>query len=327
MTLLLNKQTTALALTFSLVSISFAQQVVTTTVGSPAKFEIESKVTNIQIKECSIIVTQPNGSTEVQILKAPNFKTSLTYIPSLPGTTVVSWNGVYTLNGKVDNLITGSVKQIFGNIGQILTLSELSQGTLACPGDGTITIVTTASVQQAAATVDSPVIAPTSTLVQPSATSRFRSTANIPTFMNPPIENSDFKAKYDNDNTYRAMVDDFNINRSKQSLTSLKLYSELGDAVAQFLYGLAHLEDWTGLYDVKRACYWIRESAVKGLSQARLLLANKALKEKECFDIPPTLDEANTWAQLASMSRDQTVKENAEKLLQDILRIQISKQR
>lgn len=327
MKLLLNKQTITLALTFASVSTTFAQQVITTTVGSPAKIEIESKVTNVQMEECSIIVTQPNGSTEIQILKEPYFKTSLTYIPTLPGTTVVSWKGVYTLNGKVDNMITGSVKQIFGNIGQVLTLNELSEGILACPGEGTITIVTTASVQQVAAAVDTSVIEPTSTSVPPTATNRFRSTANIPTLLNPPIENSDFKAKYNNDNIYRAMVDDFNINRSKQSLTSLRLYSELGDAVAQFLFGLAHLEDWTGLYDVKRACYWIRESAVKGLSQARLLLANKALNNKECFDLPPTLDEAKTWAQLAGMSRDQTVKESAEKLLQDILRIQITNKR
>ena len=123
------------------------------------------------------------------------------------------------------------------------------------------------------------------------------------------------------------MIDDFNVNRSKQSLTALRLYSELGDANAQFLYGLAHLEDWTGLYDAKRACYWIRESAVQGLSQARLVLANKAVYNKDCFDITPSLDEAKTWAQLASMSTERVVKENAEKLLQDILRIQITNQR
>jgi TPR repeat protein len=101
----------------------------------------------------------------------------------------------------------------------------------------------------------------------------------------------------------------------------------LGDANAQFMYGLAHLEDWTGLYDPKRACYWIRESAVKGLSQARLALANKAVYDKQCFDAPPTLDEAKIWAQLAAMSIDRAVKENAEKLLQEIVRFQITNQR
>lgn len=327
MTRRLNKRALALVLPFALGSTSFAQQVVTTTVGSPAKFEIESNVLNAEIEQCSIIVTQPNGSTEVLILQAPHFKTSLSYIPTMQGTTVVSWKGEYTLNGKVENQVAGVVKQLFSNIGELVTLSKMTQGAVACPGSGTITIVATPSVQPVAAPVALPVTAPPVAAAPPQASTRFRSTANIPTVMNPPIENSAFKAKYNNDATYRAMVDDFNVNRSKQSLTALRLYSELGDANAQFLYGLAHLEDWTGLYDAKRACYWIRESAVQGLSQARLVLANKAVYNKDCFDVPPTLDEAKTWAQLASMSSERAVKENADKLLQDILRIQITNQR
>lgn len=327
MTRRLDKRALILVLPFALGSTSFAQQVVTTTVGSPAKYEIESKVVRGEMKQCSIVVTQPNGSTEVLILEAPHFKKSLSYIPTMQGTTVVSWKGEYTLNGKVDNQVAGGVKQLFSNIGELVTLSKMTQGAMPCPGSGTITIVATPNVQPVAAAVAAPVTAPPVTASPPHASSQFRSTANIPTVMNPPIENSAFKAKYNNDATYRAMVDDFNVNRSKQSLTALRLYSELGDANAQFLYGLAHLEDWTGLYDVKRACYWIRESAVQGLSQARLVLANKAVYNKDCFDVPPTLDEAKTWAQLASMSSERAVKENADKLLQDILRIQITQQR
>ncbi len=323
MTRRLNKRAIGLALTLAFGTSSFAQQVVTTTVGVPAKFEIESKVVNAEMKQCSIVVTQPNGSTEVIILQAPNFKTALSYTPSMLGTNVVSWKGEYTLNGKVDNQIAGGVKQLFSNIGELVTLSKLTQGDIACPGNGTITIVATQGVQPVAQTATVHPVATTPA----QAPSRFRSTANIPSVMNPPIENSAFKAKYNNDPTYRTMVDDFNVNRSKQSLTALRLYSELGDANAQFLYGLAHLEDWTGLYDPKRACYWIRESAVQGLSQARLVLANKAIYNKECFDVTPTLDEAKTWAQLASMSTERAVKENADKLLQDILRIQITNQR
>lgn len=325
MTRRLITRTLALVLPLAIGSTSFAQQVITTTVGSPAKFDIESKVVNAEMKQCSIIVTQPNGSTEVLILQAPQFKTSLSYTPTMQGTTVVSWKGEYTLNGKVDNQIAGGVKQLFSNIGELVTLSKMTQSAVACPGNGTITIVATPRVQPAAA---APVTAaPPVAAASPQALSRFRSTANIPPVMNPPIENSAFKAKYNNDATYRTMVDDFNVNRSKQSLTALRLYSELGDANAQFLYGLAHLEDWTGLYDPKRACYWIRESAVQGLSQARLVLANKAIYNKDCFDVLPTLDEAKTWAQLASMSTERAVKENADKLLQDILRIQITNQR
>lgn len=327
MTRQLNKHALALVLSFAFGSTSFAQQVVTTTVGTPAKFEIESKVFSDQIKQCSILVTLPNGSSEVMLLQEPNFKTSFSYTPTTQGTTVLSWKGEYTLNGKVDNQIAGGVKQIFSNIGELVTLSKLSQGTAPCPGNGIITIVAIPNSQPLVATGGLPTTNAPATTAQPQTPNRFRSTANIPSVMNPPIENSAFKAKYNNDTTYRAMVDDFNINRSKQSLTALRLYSELGDANAQFLYGLAHLEDWTGLYDAKRACYWIRESAVQGLSQARLVLANKAIYNKECFDTPPTLDEAKTWAQLASMSTERAVKENADKLLSDILRIQITNQR
>jgi len=327
MTQRLNKRAIGLALAFAFGTSSFAQQVVTTTVGAIANYQIESKVVNAEMKECSIVVTQPNGSTEVINLQAPNFKTALSYTPTVQGTTVVSWKGEYTLNGKVDNPVVGGVKQVFGNIGELLTFNKLSQVLQPCPGNGTITIVATPRAQPLVAPVAKTVTAPPVAPAPVQGPIRFRSTANIPTVMNPPIESSAFKAKYNNDSTYRSMVDDFNVNRSKQSLTALRLYSELGDANAQFLYGLAHTEDWTGLYDLKRSCYWIRESAVQGLSQARLVLANKAVYNKECFDIAPTLDEAKTWAQLASMSTERAVKENAEKLLQDILRIQITNQR
>lgn len=308
------KLTIALPLIYTFCATSFAQQVVTTTVGIPAKFEIKSKGIRADMKQCSIVVTQPNGSNEVVILEAPDFKTEISYTPTMQGTTAFLWKGEYTLNGRVENQIAGSVKQLFDNVGEILSFQKPSQGFFACPDSGAITIVANPPPQPVATTPAPP-------------PNRFRSTASIPSVMNPPIENSAFKTKYTNDPTYRAMVDDFNVNRSKQSLTSLRLYSELGDANAQFLYGLAHLEDWTGLYDPKRACYWIRESAVQGLSQARLVLANKAIYNKECFDLPPTLDEAKTWAQLASMSSERAVKENADKLLQDILRIQITNQR
>lgn len=323
MTSKINKQVLLFAMVLVFAKASFAQQVVTTLVGASTKIEIQSRVVNADTKECSILVTQPNGTTEVVILQAPDFKKALFYTPTMQGTSVVSWKGEFTLNGKTENELAGSVKQLFTNVGELVTLSKMTQGTAACPGNGTITIVATNSNQAGGA----PITSTTSSNLQAQPFNRVRSTAHIPTVMNPPIENSVFKAKYNNDSTYRTMVDDFNVNRNKQSLTSLRLYSELGDANAQFLYGMAHQEDWTGLYDLKKACYWIRESAVQGLSQARLILANKAIYNKDCFDVAPTLDEAKTWAQLASMSNERAIKENAEKLLQDILRIQITNQR
>lgn len=329
MTQQFNKQIYAILLTSLIGAPSFAQKVINTTVGTAVTIEIESKVVNAELKQCSIIVTNPNGTNEIIVLKAPEFKATLTYTPTIQGSSVASWKGEYTLNGKADNVVAGGVKQIFSNIGELVTLSKLTEGYMACPGSGTFSIVATSTGQPTASATTTTVPAPTATTSNSTIgeTGRTRSTANLPTVLNPPIENSVFKVKYNSDSTYRTMVDDFNINRSKQSLTALRLYSELGDANAQFLYGLAHLEDWTGLYDPRKACFWIRESAVQGLSQARLVLANKAIYNKNCFDTPPTLDEAKTWAQLASMSTDKSVKENADKLIQDIIRIQITNQR
>jgi hypothetical protein len=301
-----------------------AQQMVTTTVGTPAKFEIEVKINRADQQTCGISVTRPNGISEFVTLRAPEFKATLSYTPPTPGTSVISWKGETVFQGKSEDLIVGGVKQLFNNLGEILTLKNMSTLDVACPGNGTITVVANPNLQPSTTTntlPPPPPVAPVQTV------NKFRSTATIPSVMNPPIESSDFKNKYSTDSTYRSMVDDFNVNRTKQSLVSLRLYSELGDANAQFMYGLAHLEDWTGLYDQKRACYWIREAAVKGLSQARLVIANKAIYNKECFDIVPTLDEAKTWAQLASMSSEKNVKENADKLLQDILRLQFANQR
>ena len=304
--------------------LTHAQQMVSTTVGTPAKFEIEVKISRADQQRCGISVTHPNGVQEFVTLRAPEFKATLSYTPPSPGTSVISWKGETVFQGKAEDAIVGGVKQLFNNLGEILTLKSMSTLDIACPGNGTITVVANPSIQPPATTnaLSTPLpVAPVQTV------NKFRSTATIPSVMNPPIESSDFKNKYSTDSTYRSMVDDFNVNRTKQSLVSLRLYSELGDANAQFMYGLAHLEDWTGLYDQKRACYWIREAAVKGLSQARLVIANKAIYNKECFDIAPTLDEAKTWAQLASLSSDKTVKENADKLLQDILRLQFANQR
>ena len=233
-----SKPATALILIYAFCVTSFAQQVVTTTVGIPAKFEIKSKVIRAEMKQCSIVVTQPNGSTEVVILEAPDFKTELSFTPTVQGTTVFLWKGEYTLNGKVENQISGSVKQLFDNVGEIISFKKPSQGFFACPDSGAITIVATPSVQPAVSKAPAPVQpTPQPVATTPAETpNRFRSTANIPSVMNPPIESSAFKAKYTNDPIYREMVDDFNVNRSKQSLTSLRLYSELGDANAQFLY-------------------------------------------------------------------------------------------
>ena len=140
----------ASALSAGFCAISLAQQVVTTTAGLPAKIQIQSNVVNAEQKQCSIVVTKPSGATEVVILQAPDFRTELSYTPEVQGTTVVSWQGESTLNGKVENIVVGGVKQVFNNIGELLTLNKMAQIVRACPGGGTITIVATQQEKPAA---------------------------------------------------------------------------------------------------------------------------------------------------------------------------------
>jgi hypothetical protein len=315
MTLRLNKQVMALALCFAHSTSSFAQQVLNTTVGAPAKFEIESKVLRADMKECGIVVTQPNGSNEVLILQQPNFKTELSYTPNMQGTSVVSWKGEYIVNGKVDNQIAGGVKQIFSNIGELVTLSKLTQGSMPCPGSGTITIIATPNIQ------------PTTTIaatagLQPTTTSKLLVTAELPSSFNPPIDQDKLKIITASNPEFGTAVQGYTMKKA-ESLTLIMMQAKQGEPYAQFFYGLAHTETWTNLYNKKQACYWFKQSAAAGVSQARLFLAIKAFKDKECFDVPPTLDQAKVWAQLASMSSDVLVKEDAGKLLQEILKFQI----
>jgi hypothetical protein len=142
-----NKCVLALALSVGFGTTSLAQQVVTTRVGLPAKFQIESYVVNAELKQCSIIVTKPSGATEIVILQAPHFKTELSFTPMMQGTTVVSWQGESTLNGKAENIVVGGVKQLFNNIGELVTLKKMVELVVACPGSGTITIVATQGTQ------------------------------------------------------------------------------------------------------------------------------------------------------------------------------------
>ena len=116
-------------------SLSYAQQVITTTVGTPVKYEIESKVVRADTIHCGISVTQPNGTTDLIVLQQPLFKTSLSYTPTAQGTFSIAWKGEFILGNKADNPIVGGIKQIFNNIGDLVTLSKFSEGSMACPGN------------------------------------------------------------------------------------------------------------------------------------------------------------------------------------------------
>jgi hypothetical protein len=149
-------------------------------------------------------------------------------------------------------------------------------------------------------------------------------TADLPTSFNPPIDQDKLQAITASNPGFRDAIQGYTM-KKVESVTLMMLQASQGEPYAQFFYGLAHTESWTNIYDKKQACHWFRQSAVAGVSQARLYLATKAFKDKECFDVPPTIEQAKVWAQLASMSTDAFVKADAEKLLQEILRFQIER--
>lgn len=149
-------------------------------------------------------------------------------------------------------------------------------------------------------------------------------TADLPSAFNPPIDQDKLQAIGASNPGFRDAIQGYT-QKKLESVTSMMMQANQGEPYAQFFYGLAHTETWTNIYDKKQACYWFRQSAVAGVSQARLFLATKAFKDKECFDVPPTLEQAKVWAQLASMSTDSFVKADAEKLLQEILKVQIER--
>ena len=149
-------------------------------------------------------------------------------------------------------------------------------------------------------------------------------TADLPSSFNPPIDQDKLQAISASNPAFRDAIQGFTM-KKVEAVTLMMMQANQGEPYAQFFYGMAHTETWTNIYDKKQACYWFRQSAVAGVSQARLYLAIKAFKDKECFDVPPTLEQAKVWAQLASMSTDSIVKLDAEKLLQEILKFQIER--
>lgn len=292
-------------------------------VNKPVTFEFTAKPSGFNEIPCSVEITFPNNEKKIIVSNAPEYKVKYDYISRTEGTFEVNWEGMGSLDGKRADFIEAGVKQIFGNLGQILQAKKLTQSISACNGEGKFIINIQKDIR------NEPVLSGSSndSIKKSTYTGEYKATAEAPKSVSNPIESDSFKSKYISDPNYKQMVDGFNNDRSKQSLTLLRSYSEQGDANAQFLFGLAHLEDWTGLYDLRKACYWIRQSALSGLSQARLVLANRAFNRRDCFDVTPTLEEAKIWAQLASMSSDKIVKENADKLIGEILKAQISGQK
>jgi len=148
-------------------------------------------------------------------------------------------------------------------------------------------------------------------------------TAKPPAGINPPLDNDAFQ-KLMKSNVGLASAIQGYLQKQTASIPQLKTYSEGGDPWAQMFYGLAYGDDWTGIANPAESCRWIRESASAGVSSARFFIAKKAYVRADCFSETPTLEQAKIWAELASMSNDESIKQDSKELIGRILKEQLA---
>lgn len=147
-------------------------------------------------------------------------------------------------------------------------------------------------------------------------------TAKIPQRMAPPIDQNSYLELMSKNPQFKQAIDLFT-SQKPEAVGLLSLLSEMGEPYAQLFLGLAYEKEWSNASNLKMACYWIRKSAEAGISQARLFLANRALNKSQCFDVEPTLEEADVWVKLASMSNDLTIRNEAKAMEESILKIRL----
>ena len=162
----------------------------------------------------------------------------------------------------------------------------------------------------------------TSAVVVPSK-STVAVTASPPSKLNPPLDNDAFQKALKTNSALGSTIQSY-MQKQKPALPSLKIYAEQGDPFAQLFLGLAYSDEWTGMSDPAESCRWIRESGTAGVSSARYFMAQRAFSKSSCFSETPTLEQAKIWAELASQSTDQSIKKDAQNLMQDILKLQIA---
>jgi hypothetical protein len=112
-------------------------------------------------------------------------------------------------------------------------------------------------------------------------------------------------------------------NQKPEAMGLLTLLSEMGEPYAQLFLGLTYEKEWSKASNLKLACYWIGKSAEAGISQARLFFANRALNKSSCFDVEPTLEQADVWVKLAAMSNDVTIRNESKAMEEAILKIRL----
>jgi hypothetical protein len=148
-------------------------------------------------------------------------------------------------------------------------------------------------------------------------------TAKPPTSLQPPLDNEAFQ-KIMKSNLGLASAIQGYLQKQVTSIALLKSYADGGDPWAQMFYGLAYGDDWTGIANTAESCRWIKESASAGVSSARYFIAKKAYVRADCFSEIPTLEQAKIWAELALMSNDDSIKQDAKELINKILKEQIT---
>ena len=290
-------------------------------VGEPINLNIsvEKEIKSNNMKKCSLSIYFPNGEKISRVLAAPDFKITFEFIPQFLGLNAIRWAGENDLN--LENAPDKIIRNTLKNLGELFEFKPLTELLKPCPSEGSIKII----AKEKTSTVSPNTSASTQSKnpEQPSQ-SKFWVTADLPNVLNTPIDQDKLQAITATNAEFKDAIQAFTM-KKVESVTLMMIQAKQGEPYAQFFYGLAHTENWTNIYDKKMACYWFRQAAVAGVSQARLYLATKAFKEKECFDVPPTIEQAKIWAQLASMSKDAFVKSEADKILVDIIQIQIEK--
>jgi len=115
-------------------------QVVMGVVNRPQKIEISAKPVGFNDISCSVLMTFPDGSKKYLISTNPDFTIKTEFTPRGEGLLHISWTGESSLDGKPIAAVEGAVKQIFGNVGQILQGKQLTQAINGCNGQGSLTL-------------------------------------------------------------------------------------------------------------------------------------------------------------------------------------------
>jgi hypothetical protein len=148
-------------------------------------------------------------------------------------------------------------------------------------------------------------------------------TAKPPSAINPPLDNNAFQSLMKSNQVLSAAIQGY-LQKQPTSIPQLKSLAEGGDPWGQMFYGLAYGDDWTKITNPAESCRWIREAASAGVSSARLFIAKRAFVRSDCFSQIPTLEQSKIWAELASMSNDDSIKQDSKALLASILKEQIA---